>query len=165
LRAPLLFAAAPGLSRPAAEELRRLQVRELIAVGTRAGGVQALKQVTEQVTELATARDVMSWVRKRGLTVGYLAALNPLDRNQTVIRKLSLAGALLAAGRDGLVAPLPYAVRWKVPFDSVEMPGALPAGLPKSEAKPKSRRIAFGARECAFILTGKPKDRDLRACQ
>ncbi|MCY3017680.1 MAG: hypothetical protein NTW87_01435 [Planctomycetota bacterium] len=108
LRAPLLFAGAQGLSQPAAKELRRLQARELIVVGKLAGALQSLKQVTEQVAELAGARDVMSWVRKRGLSVAYLAALNPLDRSKTVIKKLSLSGALLAAGRDGLVAPLPY---------------------------------------------------------
>jgi hypothetical protein len=162
LRAPLLAAGAQGLSRPAAEELRRLQVRELIVVGKLGGGLQSLKQVTEQVTELAGAREVMSWARQRGLKAGYLAALNPLDRSKTVIKKLSLAGALLAAGREGLVAPLPYEVRWKLPFSGVEIKGEVPADLPKSEAKPKAGRILFDGREHAFILTGKPKDRDPR---
>jgi len=162
LRAPLLFAAAQGLSRQAAEELRRLQARELIVVGGLAGGLQSLTQVAAQVTQLASARDVMSWVRRRGLTVGYLAAVNPTDRSRTVIKKLSLAGALLAAGRDGLVAPLSYEVRWKIPFNGVEMKGEIPADLPKSEAKPKAGRIVLGGREHAFILTGKPKERDLR---
>ena len=162
LRAPLLFASTLGLSRSAAEELRRLKTRELIVVGELAGGLPSLKQVTAQVTELAAARDVMTWARNRGLSVAYLAALNPLDRNKTVIKKLSLAGALLAAGRGGLVAPLPYEVRWKLPFNGVEMHGELPAGLPQSEAKPKAGRISFGEREHAFILTGKPNDRDRR---
>lgn len=162
LRAPLLFASVQGLSRPAAQELRRVQARELIVVGKLAAGTQSLKQVTEQVTELAGARDVMSWVRRRGLPAGYLAAVNPTDRSRTIIRKLSLAGALLAAGRDGLVAPLPYEVRWKIPFNGAEMKGELPADLPKSEAKPKAGRTTFDGREHAFILTGKPKERDPR---
>ena len=162
LRAPLLFTGAQGLSRRAAQELRKLRVRELIVVGKLTGGLQSLTQVTKQVTVLDGARDVMIWVRRRGLTVAYLAALNPLDRNKTVIRKLSLAGALLAAGREGLVAPLPYEVRWKIPFSGMEMKGELPADLPKSEAKPKAGRIVFGEREYAFILTGKRRERGLR---
>ena len=162
LRAPLLFAAGQGLSKSAVEELRRLKTRQLIVVGKLAGGLPSLKQVTEQVTELAAARDVMTWARKRGLTVSYLAALNPLDRNKAVIKKLSLAGALLAAGRDGLVVPLPYEVLWKQPFNGEEMRGELPAGLPKSEAKPKAGRISIGQREHAFVLTGKPNDRELK---
>jgi hypothetical protein len=162
LRAPLLFAAEQGLSKSAIAEVRRLKTSELIVVGKLTDGLPSFKQVTEQVTELPAARDVMTWARKRGLTVSYLAALNPLDRNRTVIKKLSLAGALLAAGRDGLVVPLPYEVRWKQPFNGEEMSGELPAGLPQSEAKPKAGRISIGAREHALILTGKPNDRDLK---
>ena len=162
LRAPLFFAAEQGLSQSATEELRRLKARELIMVGKLARGLPSLKQVTDQVTELATARDVVSFTRKRGLTVTYLAALNPLDRNQTVIKKLSLAGALLAAGRNGLVAPLSYPVSWKKPFTGVEMSGELPAGLPQSDIKPKAGRVSFGKREYAFILTSKSAESDLR---
>ena len=162
LRAPLLFTAGQGLARLAMEELRRLKTRELIVVGKPAGGLQSLKQVTDQLTELATARDVLIWARNRRPAVAYLAALNPLDRNKTVIKKLSLAGALLAAGRDGLVVPLPYEVTWKLPFNGVEVRGELPAGLPPSEARPKAGRISFGKREYAFILTGKSDDRDLK---
>jgi hypothetical protein len=164
LRVPLLFAGAQGLSRLASEELRRLATKELIVVGKLAGGWQSLKQVTAQVTELATARDVMIWARNRKLTVTYVAALNPLDRNKTVIKKLSLAGALLAAGRDGLVAPLSYDVRWKVPFHGEEMHGKPPAGVPQSKGTPKTGRIVFGDHEYSFILTGsgKPIGRDLK---
>jgi hypothetical protein len=109
LRAPLLFVGAQGLSKATQKELRRLNVQELIVIGIRkpgGGGVPALQQVVRQVTLLLTARDVMAWTRKRGLPVSYLAAVNPLDRERTVIKKLSLSGALLAAGRKGLVAPL-----------------------------------------------------------
>ena len=154
LRAPLLFCAGQGLSRLAAEELRRLKTRELIVVGKPAGGVASLKQAAAQVIELATAREVMAWTRQRKLTVTYLAAVNPLDRNRTVIKKLSLAGALLAAGRDGLVAPLAYDVRWKVPFNGKDIHGKLPPGVPQSAGTPKSGRIGFGERETPFVLTG-----------
>jgi hypothetical protein len=162
LRAPLLFAAAGGVSDATARELQRLQARDLLVVGSRADAARALRQGTTRVTELHGARDVMAWTRTRGMKVDYLVALNPTDRNRTVIRKLSLAGALLAAGRGGLVAPLTVEVRWKIPFNGAEMKGELPAGLPKSEAIPKAGRIVLGDHEHRFILTGKPKERDLR---
>lgn len=162
LRAPLLFVGAQGVSQRTTRELKRLQARDLLVVGKPAAGPQSLKQVTAQVTELAGATEVMVWLRRRGLTVSYLAALNPLDRNHSVIRKMSLAGALLAAGRGGLVAPLPYEVQWKIPFSGTELTGDVPAGLPPSEVKPKAGRIALGGKEHAFVLTGKPKDRGMR---
>ena len=153
LRAPLLFVGAQGLSKPTVKELRRLGVQELIVIGNLSRGVPKLTQVAKQVTVLSGARDVMAWTRQRGLTVSYLAALNPLDRERTVIKKLSLAGALLAAGRQGLVAPLTYDVRWKVPFKGTELKGEAPEGLPKSDAKPKEGRIVLGKHEYAFIYT------------
>jgi len=104
----------------------------------------------------------MAWAEKRKMPVRYLAAVNPMDRNRTVVRKLSLAGALLSAGRDGLVAPLSFETRWKIPFSGVEMKGNLPANLPKSELPPKSGRIALDGREVGFLLTGKPKGKDPR---
>jgi hypothetical protein len=158
LRAPLLFVGASGVSQRTEQELRRLQGREVIAVGKFPGGLQGLKKVAEQVTELAGAREVITWARKRGLPVTYLAAVNPFDRSKTVIKKLSLAGALLAAGREGLVAPLPYEVRWKIPFNGVELKGE----APKSQAKPKTGRIVLDGKEHEFVLTGKPQERDLR---
>ncbi len=154
LHAPLLFTTAQGLTPQTTHELQRLKARELIAIGTPAAALPSLKQLTPHVTSLAGATEVMAWVKGRGLKVSYLAALNPLDRSHAVIKKVSLAGALLAAGRDGLVAPLPYEVQWKIPFSGTEMSGELPAGLPPSEAKPKSGNIALGGPQHAFIVTG-----------
>ena len=74
----------------------------------------------------------------------------------------TLAGVLLAAGRNGLVAPLTYETRWKIPFNAAEITGTPPAGLPASEATPRSGRIAFDDREYGFCLTGNPKGSDLR---
>lgn len=159
LRVPLLFAAEHGLSKAATEELRRLATRELLVVGKSAGSLPSLKQVTDQVTELTTAQDVVAWTRSRGLKVTYIAALNPLDRDQTVIKKLSLAGALLAAGRDGLVLPLTYKVRWKLPFNGVAMLGKTPPELPNSAVNPLAGRISIGARQHAFVIAGEPKAR------
>lgn len=163
LRAPLLFTTAQGLSPLAAGELRRLQPRELIVVGApAAAALPSLRKAVKEVTQLAGATEVMAWVRQRGLAVSYLAALNPLDRGHAVIRKVSLAGALLAAGRDGLVAPLAYEVQWKIPFSGTELAGAVPDGLPASEFKPKTGTLAVGGPEHAFVLTGGAKDRGLR---
>jgi hypothetical protein len=163
LRAPLLFVGAQGLSKATQKELRRLNVQELIVIGIRkpgGGGVPALQQVVRQVTLLLTARDVMAWTRKRGLPVSYLAAVNPLDRERTVIKKLSLSGALLAAGRKGLVAPLTYDVQWKLPFKGTEVKGDHPKGLPKSEAKPKEGRIILGKQQYAFMYTSSLQNRN-----
>lgn len=164
VRVPLLFVSAQGLSKAALQELRRLLVKELLVVGKLAGGAQSLTQVTSNVTELAGGRDVMNWLRLKKQPVTYLAALNPLDRNKAIIKKLSLAGALLAAGRGGLVAPLPYEVRWKIPFSATEMKGELPANLPKSEAPPRMGTIFVDGLEHKFLLTGKrkPKEGDLK---
>ncbi len=160
LRAPLLFAAASGVSDATARELRRLQAREVIAVGR--GAARPLAAGPARITELPDAPGVMAWARSRTMDVRYLAAVNPTDRDQTVVRKLSLAGALLAAGRDGLVVPLAVAVHWKVPFRGETPKGEAPAGWPASAAPPKAGRVAVDGRETAFLLTGKPKERDLR---
>ena len=184
LRAPLLFMDAQGVSKPTSQELRRLKIKELIVVGRPPKGVvPALKQSVDTIHVLVTARDVMAWMQGRGMRVSYLAALNPLDRERTVIKKLSLAGALLAAGREGLVAPLTYEVQWKLPFKATEMKGAqISNGSPQprppasgsdlkmegeavlsrqqNEAKPKEGRIVLGKQEYAFIYTSSAKNRD-----
>lgn len=161
LRVPLLLAGAQGLSSLATNELRRLQAEELLAIGS-AGGVESLQLIARRVTRLRNAREVMGWARTRGWPVTYVAALNPLDRSRTVIRKLSLAGALLAAGRGGLVAPLAYDVQWKAPFDGVELTGEPPAGLPANPGALKAGRLKLGKAEYAYVLAGKAEDRSHR---
>lgn len=161
LHAPLLFTAKQQVSDECAREIRRMNVRELLAVGHCAESVRSLKDDSLQITELAGALEVMAWAKAKKLPVNYLAALNPLDRDHTVIRKLSLAGVLLAAGRDGLVAPLAFETRWKIPFSGEDMKGDLPADLPKSEAPPKAGKITMDGLTTGFLLTGRPKDKDL----
>lgn len=162
LHAPLFFAGANGLSLSATTELRRLKARELIVVGKPAGGAEPFKAIADQVVELANAGEAMTWVRKRGLKVTYLAAVNPLDRDKTVIKKLSLAGALLAAGRNGLVVPLSYEVQWKLPFKGEDIRGEPPADLPKSGGKPTVGSISIGERKHGFVLTGDSTHHDQR---
>ena len=108
--------------------------------------------------------DVMIWARNRKLTVAYVAALNP-PRPEQDSRKEAVAGrSVPAAGRDGLVVPLLYDIRWKVPFHGAELHGKPPAGAPQSKGTPKTGRIVFGDHEYSFILTGsgKPIGRDLK---
>ncbi|MBI5834421.1 MAG: hypothetical protein HZB16_19155 [Armatimonadetes bacterium] len=156
LRAPLLFAGRQGLARDTVGELRRLRVREVVAVGA------ANVEPGLPVVRLADARAVVAWAKARRWGVTYLAAVNPADRQHAVIRRLSLSGALLAAGRGGLVVPLTYETRWKSPFVSQPAVGELPAGLPRSAAPAKSGRISFDGHEYAYYLTGEANERNLR---
>ncbi len=67
--------------------------------------------------------------------------------------KLSLVGAQLAAGRNGLVAPLAFEVEWKKPFKSAPSEGGLPAKFQAQEPPANSGVIRAGAAEVPFILT------------
>ncbi len=156
LRAPLLLAGRDGLSAESQAELRRLRASEIVVVGAAKCDAQT------PTVRLADARAVLAWAKERRLGVTYLAAVNPEDREHTVIRSLSLSGALLAAGRGGLVAPLAYQTRWKTPFLSQPAVSDLPASLPKSAAPPKSGRISFDGHDYAYYLTGEADERGLR---
>jgi hypothetical protein len=160
LRAPLLFTGTSQMSEATTREILRLKTSHLLVVGHCADSVRSLKGDSLQITKLAGALEVMAWAKEKKLPVRYLAALNPLDRDHTVIRKLSLAGVLLAAGRDGLVAPLAFETRWKIPFSGEDMKGDLPANLPKSEAPPKAGKITLDGLTTGFLLTGNPKNKD-----
>ena len=159
LRAPLLYAGRQGVSRETLAELKRLGVQEIVVVGE---DVRMGARAAAKVTELRGASSVLAWVRARGMKVRYLAAVNPVDRSRTAINKLSLAGALLAAGRDGLVVPLRYDTEWKVPVPSAPLQGQLPPGVPKSEATPKAGVLRAGGREYAFVLVGGRDEQNLR---
>jgi len=161
LNTPLLFAGPQQVSDATNREIQRHFVGELIVVGNCAKQVRAMKPAPKTITELSGAKDVMAWVKERHLPVKYLTALNPLDRYHTVIRKLSLAGVVLAAGREGLVAPLAFDTQWKIPFSGTAMKGDLPADLPKSEAPPKTGKVTVDGLTKSFLLTGQPNDRDL----
>jgi hypothetical protein len=156
LKAPLLFSGELGLSKATAVELKRLGAEQLISIGLSG------PPLAGKVVSLEGPSQAMAWIRKRGLRVSYLAAVNPLDRDNFVIRKLSLAGAELAAGRNGMVAPLRFAVQWKQPFQSSTMTGPLPAGVPASVAPAKAGTIEIGEGKFPFVLTGSPQEQNLR---
>lgn len=156
VKAPLLFTSASGLSATTQREVKRLGVVQLITVGA------APTKFTGTITRLAGPNDVMAWARRKRLGVSYLAAVNPQDRNKFVVRKLSLAGAQLAAGRRGLVAPLNFDVQWKRAFESKPLKGDLPKSVPASEAPAKEGTITLGAEKHRFILTGQNEEHHLK---
>ena len=164
LRAPLLFHGERGLSAGASRALRRLGTREVVAVGDVGKVAGALGRLRARVTGLADAEAVLAWMSKRGLPVSYLAAVNPKDRARTVVKKLSLAGPLLAAAREGMVVPLAYETRWKVGFTGKPLgkDEAAPKGVPASKAPPRVGRIDLDGHDYGFVLTGKPRERGLR---
>ena len=160
LRAPLLFVGKAGASAAARNELKRLGAKEAVLVGrAKAAGVKGQGLA---VTELADAKGVLAWMRKRGLAVKYLAAVNPRDRAHTVIKKLSLAGAMLAAAREGMVAPLEYDTRWKVGFSGQAWRGELPKGVAKGKEAARKGVIRLDGREYGFFVTGESKGKRCR---
>lgn len=162
VQSPLFFVSKQGVSPQTLSELKRLKVQKLLTVGNISEAKNSLKQAFPQISELANVADVMKWVKWKGLTATYLTALNPLDRDQTVIKKLSLSGALLAAGRGGFVLPLPYRVEWKVPYVSSKLTGELPVGLAPNTENPNLGNIVMGEQTSPFICSGDPKLRNQR---
>jgi len=159
--APLLFMDKQGVSKETLRELKRLKTKEIVVVGWPARGtIPELQDVSDKVSVLLSARDVMVWLTERGEKVSYLAAVNPMDREKTVIKKLSLSGALLAAGRQGLVAPLRYDVEWKKPFKGTELKGELPAGIPNNRKINKKGMIVLGTQEYPFVYSCQERNMD-----
>lgn len=145
LKAPLLYATTSGLSAATEAELKRLGVTRLLTVGPDV-------RVAEAVN-LAGAKDVMKWAWEQKLEVDYLAAVNPLDRTDSKVVKLSMVGAQLAAGRNGLVVPLSFKVEWKKPFKSKMPEGELPADFQAQEPPAKTGILQAGATNVAYILS------------
>ncbi len=104
LRAPLLVCGPGGLSASARRVIDRLGPATLIAVGD----VDALKpgDVKVSIARLRDCQDMARWLRRQGTTPTYIAAVAPSDRTAGHVRKLSLAGAALAAGRRGALVTL-----------------------------------------------------------
>jgi hypothetical protein len=162
-RSPLLFMDKQGVPKATLREIKRLKAKELVIVGRPPrDSVSTLQQVYKQVSVLLSARDVMVWMSERGEKISYLAAVNPTDREKTVIKKLSLSGALLSAGRQGLVAPLRYDVEWKKPFSGTEVKGDLPAGVPNNRKIHKQGTITLGKKEYSFVYSCQERNQDRR---
>jgi len=67
-------------------------------------------------TRLVGAEEVVRFLREKNRPLEYLAACHPDDGGGAPGAKLSLAAALLAAGRGGALVPLGLETRWKLPF-------------------------------------------------
>lgn len=154
--APLLFAGQKGLGADASREIRRLGAKEVICIGFRPS-IAGVK-----VTALAEPNEAMAFARSRRLKVSYLAAVNPLDRTKFITRRLSLVGAHLAAGRGGLVAPLPFAAEWKKEFASTPFRGDRPKGIPPDANLLKAGTIDLGRQARSFVLAGTKEEQNLQ---
>ena len=162
LRAPLLFAGEKGLSRAAMAELKRLAARRVILIGAASNAGAAMAKQRMAVTRLADAKAVLAWMRKGGLRCNYVAAVNANDRSRTVVKKLSLSAALLAAARGGMVVPLAYDVLWKAGFTGEDCRKNPPKGIPASKAPPRKGQIALDGRRYPFVVTAEAKNRRCR---
>ncbi|MHC4201025.1 MAG: C25 family cysteine peptidase [Planctomycetota bacterium] len=155
LGVPLLFCGADGPSAATRRELSRLGVGRAIVVGRSDLSVRGV-----EVTRLADAKSALRWMRRNGHSVRYVAAVNPADRTDTVIKKLSLAGPLLAAARGGVTIPLTYKTRWKTPFTGKPFKTEPPKGVTlKRRSKkdlPRKGVIELDGREYGFVVTVKP---------
>jgi hypothetical protein len=155
LRAPLLYATARGVDLSVTSCLRHLGVKKAIVVGRAAKAAEQLKTAGLGVVELSDTPGVLAWVRQENIPVTYLAITNPDDRDKLVIRKLSLASALLAAGRGGIAAPLAYKALWKAGFTGAECNDGLPKGAPDSKKPPHKGTLSVGGKEIAFVTSGR----------
>lgn len=152
LQAPLLYASASGLSPATETEMKRLGATRVLSIGPDLAIANA--------TNLAGAAQVMEWVKKQGIDVAYIAAVNPLDRTHSKVKKLSMVGAQLAAGRNGLVAPLPFEVQWKKPFKSQEPEKELPEKFRNKKPAAKTGFLQVGSTVVPYIFTGTPDGTD-----
>ena len=154
LRAPLLFSATDR------ELLKGLAVKKAIVVGSVPKAAEALKEAGLAAVELKDAPAVLAWMREQKIAASYFAVVNPLDREATVIKKLSLAAPLLAAARQGIVVPLPYKTLWKAPFLGAECKASPPKGTPESRKPPRMGITAVNGHPFAFVVTSGKNDKD-----
>lgn len=155
LQAPLLYSGASSISPATQAEMTRLGATRIVTVGSdtpTAGGNPVV---------LAGALEIMKWTREQGFDVAYVAAVNPLDREKSKVRKLSMIGAQLAAGRKGLVAPLRYQVEWKKPFKSKLPENELPAEFLNQKHPARVGTLQAGSVNVPYILSGKPDGSDI----
>lgn len=160
LRTPLLFTHPEHPSAATLGLLKELAARRALVVGPAPKAASALKDKGLAVAELKDTPAVLAWLREQKIAAAYLAVANPLDREATVIKKLSLAAPLLAAARQGIVAPLPYRTMWKQPFIGAECKASPPRGAPESHKPPRMGRTAVNGHAFAFVVTSGRNDRD-----
>lgn len=152
LKAPLLYTTHAGISADTEAEMKRLGSDRVLAIG--------LAKSVANAINLAGAKEVMRWTKEQGMDVEYIAAVNPLDRATSKVRKLSLVGAQLAAGRKGLVAPLPFEVEWKKPFKSAPADDRIPERFRNQNPPAGTGVLQAGRATMPYVVTGNPNGRD-----
>lgn len=161
LRAPLLFTGDEGLGVGAMSCIRHLGVKQALFVGDKAGGhAHLLAAAGVEVKKFRGAHEVLAWLGKKDGPLKYLAVASPDDRDDLVIRKISLSAPLLAAGRGGIVAPLDYEVLWKVGLIGEDVKGEAPKGTPASKKTPRMGKIEVGGPPLTYIVTNPKEGRD-----
>lgn len=158
LQVPLIFSGKDGLTQAAIETLKALDTKKLIFIG---------KDVPQsrgfEVQHLSTAYDVLRWMQKEKMPIGYLAAFNPIDRTAGWVRKISLAAPLLAAGRNGMVAPLDFDPQWKVPFNTIDPEAGQNKGG-KASVQARQGTIEINGAQATFVMTCSDRKHDKTAC-
>ena len=153
LGAPLLFTGPGKRAGKVPALLKRLGVNRILLVGRRPPLPERLLPGVKREI-LSSPLQVLSWMRKHGLKVRYLAAANPLDRKMGWGRRLSLAAPLLAAGRQGALAVLGFRTRWKVPFPSKAL-NSPPKGCKGPFLWRWGGEVKLGGMRIPFVLGGR----------
>lgn len=153
LRAPILPCAPDGLEDAVRARLAGLGIRAVLTVG--AGAPTRLEGV--HVERLEDAVAVAARLAREGLPIEYVAAVQAEDDRASHARQLSLAGALLAVGRRGVVALAPGDVRWKERAASTRL-GKAPGGAATSTAGWYGGAVTDGASTRAFVTGIDPSD-------
>jgi len=160
LRSPMLYSTAGGMTPANMSCLRQLGVKKVLVIGPAGKAPAELRQAGLKVVELADVPAVLGWMRRQKLPLTYLAVTNPDDRDELVIRKLSLTGPLLAAARNGVAVPLAYKTIWKVGFTGTDCKDDAPKGTPDSRKTPRKGTLSVGGKEIAYVVTGPRNAKD-----
>jgi hypothetical protein len=159
LQAPLLFSDATGFASDEAQVLEELGASSVLFVGD--GARFTLGDGPKRSLErMKNSAEVARWMQRHGLEVGYLAVANPRDRGAGAARKLSLAAAALAAGRDGAVVTVDIAVdagsATGTPAGNVEGEAVRRAAIEAVQHELAAARAAIGTAPELLCLVGMP---------
>lgn len=151
--APLLPCERGGVSAEVRTQLEQLGVSLVLTVGadapTRLDGLR--------VERLADAPAVAAKLASAGKPIEYVAAVQAQDDALAHAPQLSLAGALLAAGRNGAIAVVPGDVRWKARVEAAPVEKA-PKGALAAATGLRRGEVENGKRKLAFVIGVDPAD-------
>ena len=145
------------------EESDTRLVEVLASIGTEkalfVGTAKPPKWPDLKLHHLNSAEQTLSWLRKQGHPITYLAAVNPSPNPGPLRnRALVLAAPLLAAGHEGMVAPLPFDTVWKRRFNAEETPAKEPDGAADSKEPLRTGTLDSDGKSYPFLLGRHPED-------